>query len=694
MKKQYLLLYLWFSLFLFSCNPNAGSDTIIKWDTYGVPHIKAQSKEDLFFAQGWALMHNHANKVLELYGKSRGKGSEYWGEKYLKNDILVHTLGFERLAVDWDLQQDPEMRLIYSNFVDGINAYLQNNLDQIDEKNKAVLPISTKDVNMHGMFVVFTRFIGGDDLGLIQRWPDMGSNTYAIGPERSASGNTMLVQNPHLPWYNEFLFTEYHFNLKGRNMYGANIIGMPGIAIGFNESLGWSHTDNTIDNSDTYELQLIEDGYELDGKKKDFTIFTKTLKIKQKDGSLKEKEITILNTLHGPVVKKMDDKVLAIRLAGTDRANMFLQWWRMLNSKNFKEFESALEMAQIPFWNVMYADKYGDIFYLFNGLVPIRKQDTWEYWNRIIPDGKSEDIWTEYHPYKDLPKLKNPDSGWLQNANDPPWTSTIPIELYPKDYPGYMAPKRMDFRPQRSARMIIEDNSITFDELVDFKLSTRVEFADRILDDLFKAIDVFGSKKAKEGKAVLERWDRNAEVDSKGMVLFFTWASKFSVSNNSTYTTDWDINNPINTPDGLADPKRAAMLFEDTVKEIEKKFGKLDVPWGEYYRINYNGVNLPANGTDGRLGVFRVAWPARSDKKNMYVGGGDSWVAVIEFGKKIRAKALLSYGNSTEKDSPYNGDQLELFSKKELRDVWLYEDDIDINTAKIEKKVGNKFFVQ
>ena len=694
MKKQYLFLYLWFSLFLFSCNPNTGSDTIIKWDTYGVPHIKAQSKEDLFFAQGWALMHNHANKVLELYGKSRGKGSEYWGEKYLKNDILVHTLGFERLAVDWDLQQDPEMRLIYSNFVDGINAYLQNNLDQIDEKNKAVLPISTKDVNMHGMFVVFTRFIGGDDLGLIQRWPDMGSNTYAIGPERSASGNTMLVQNPHLPWYNEFLFTEYHFNLKGRNMYGANIIGMPGIAIGFNESLGWSHTDNTIDNSDTYELQLIEDGYELDGKKKDFTIFTKTLKIKQKDGSLKEKEITILNTLHGPVVKKMDDKVLAIRLAGTDRANMFLQWWRMLNSKNFKEFESALEMAQIPFWNVMYADKYGDIFYLFNGLVPIRKQDTWEYWNRIIPDGKSEDIWTEYHPYKDLPKLKNPDSGWLQNANDPPWTSTIPIELYPKDYPGYMAPKRMDFRPQRSARMIIEDNSITFDELVDFKLSTRVEFADRILDDLFKAIDVFGSKKAKEGKAVLERWDRNAEVDSKGMVLFFTWASKFSVSNNSTYTTDWDINNPINTPDGLADPKRAAMLFEDTVKEIEKKFGKLDVPWGEYYRINYNGVNLPANGTDGRLGVFRVAWPARSDKKNMYVGGGDSWVAVIEFGKKIRAKALLSYGNSTEKDSPYNGDQLVLFSKKELRDVWLYEDDIDINTAKIEKKVGNKFFVQ
>ena len=130
-------------------------------------------------------MKNHANKVLELYGKSRGKGSEYWGEKLLQNDMLIHTLGFEQLADEWELQQDPELKVIYSNFVDGMNSYLENHPDQIEEKNKMVPPVSIKDVNMHGMFVVFTRFVGGDDLGLIQRWPDMGSNTYAIGPDRS-----------------------------------------------------------------------------------------------------------------------------------------------------------------------------------------------------------------------------------------------------------------------------------------------------------------------------------------------------------------------------------------------------------------------------------------------------------------------------------------------------------------------------
>ena len=682
------------SLFFYSCESNLLQENTINWDSYGVPHIKASSKENLFFSQGWALMHNHANKVLKLYGKSRGRSSEYWGEKYISNDYLVHTLGFSELADQWELEQDPELKMIYSNFVDGMNAYAENNPNKIDDENKIVLPVTTKDVNLQGMYVVFTRFIGGDDLGRVQEWPDMGSNTYAIGPKKSASGNTMLVQNPHLPWSNEFLFTEYHFNLNGRNMYGANLVGMPGIAIGFNESLGWSHTDNTIDNADTYELNLIGNGYELDGEEKEFESTKKTILIKKEDGSLHENELTILKTLHGPVIKKTKDKVIAIRLVGLDRANMFLQWWKMLNSKNFDEFESALKMAQIPFWNVMYADKFGEIFYLFNGLVPKRKQDSWEYWNRIIPGGKSEDIWTDVHSYEDLPKVKNPESNWLQNANDPPWTSTIPMVLNPNDYPGYMAPKVMHFRPQRSAKMLIEDPSITFDELVEYKLSTRLEFADRILDDLFLAIDDFGSTNSKKAKKLLQEWDRKADVNSIGMLLFYHWSNKFNVDDNSTYTKPWNINDPLNTPDGLSDPQKAVRLLDESVVEIEEKFGRLDVKWGDYYRIKYNGIDLPANGIDGRLGVFRVAWPGRSTDKNMYVGGGDSWVSVIEFGQKVRAKALLSYGNSTQKDSPNNGDQLELFSKKELRDVWFYESELIPNIVKVEYKVNNKFIIK
>ncbi len=691
MKKQLLLTLITLSILTTAWAQSQNTQTQIAWDTWGVPHISADNIEDLFYAQGWAQMHNHANLILELYGSSRGKGAEYWGQSKFENDMLIHTLGFDALADEWETKQDPEIKTIYTAFIKGMNAYAAAHPEAIDEKNNIVLPLTTKDMNMHSMYVIFTRFIAGNDLGRVQQWPDMGSNTYAISPQRSASGKAMLVQNPHLPWWQEFLFFESHLNLQGKNMYGATLVGFPGIAIGFNENLGWSHTDNTIDNADTYELELKDGGYLLDGLRKEFKASSTIIKIKQEDGTMVDKEIPIMHTVHGPVVNKTDDKVLALRMVGLDRPDMFLQWWRMINSATFDEFESALKMAQIPFWNVMYADKQGDIFYLFNGLVPKRSSGDWAYWDRVIPGGRSADVWTEVHAYADLPKVKNPTVGWLQNANDPPWTSTIPMTLDPADFPSYMAPQSMYFRPQRSARMLIEDESITFDELVDYKLSTHLEFADRILDDLFAAVDASSSEKAKEAKKVLENWDREADADSKGMLLFYSWARKFNVWKTANYTEQWSMAKPNTTPDGLADPDRAVQLLEETAIEIETKFGSLDTPWGDYYRIKYNGKNLPANGIDGAMGVFRVAWPGGADDNNMFVGGGDSWVGVIEFGDEIKAKVLLSYGNATQKDSPHNGDQLVLFSNKELRDAWFTKAQVEANTVRIELLGENGF---
>lgn len=674
-----------------SCTPSEKEKTRIIWDTWGVPHIYTDNVEDLFFAQGWAQMNNHANLVLDLYGSARGKGSEYWGKDKLQNDVLIHTLGFNKLADEWEASQDPEIKTIFTSFIKGMNAYAEAHPEAIDEKNKVVLPLTTKDVNMHGMYVVFTLFIGGADLGRIQQWPDMGSNTFAVGSKRSASGKAMLVQNPHLPWVREYLFFESHLNLSGKSMYGATLVGFPGIIIGFNDQLGWSHTNNTIDNADTYVLDLKDGGYVLDGVRKDFEKFTTTMTIKQDDGTMADSTFTVKKTIHGPVVKTTDDKVLALRMAGLDRPNMFLQWWKMMTSASFDEFESALNMAQIPFWNVMYADKKGDIFYLFNGLVPKRSAGDWNYWNRIIPGGKSADVWTDVHAYADLPKLKNPVNGWLQNSNDPPWTSTVPTALNPDDFPAYMAPRFMGFRPQRAALMLSNDESITYQELVDYKQSTRSSVADRILDDLFAAIDKSKSSKAREAKTVLEKWDREADADSKGTVLFHTWLQKFGVQDDSNYATPWDMKSPITTPDGIADPERAVKLLEESVDEMKKKFGILDVAYGEVFRIKYHVKDLPGNGAHGSTGVVRVAWPGDTVGIRTSIRGGDSWVGIIEFGDEINAKVLLSYGNATQKDSPHFGDQLELFSKKEMRDAWFLKSDVDTHAAQIEVKVEKGF---
>lgn len=656
----------------------------ITWDEWGVPHIYAASELDLFYAEGHAQMQLHGDLILQLYGRSRGRAAEYWGKEKLPEDILLNTLGFPELAEEWTAKQDPAYKKLLEAFVQGMNDYATTHPDALKPESRIVLPVSVTDVNAHSIYVIFSRFVGGNELGASEQWKDMGSNTLAVAPSHSASGKAMLVQNPHLPWFGEFLFTEMHLNYPGHNIYGSTLVGFPGVAIAFNENLGWSHTNNTIDNADTYELTLKDGGYLIGDKRNEFTRRTKTVKYIDEQGKMAEQSIEILSTIHGPVVNMGKTKLLALHMVGQDRPNMGYQWWRMANAGNFEEFESALKMAQIPFWNVMYADKKGNIFYLFNGLVPKRSHGDWAYWDRVIPGGRQEDVWTTVHGYADLPKLKNPASGWLQNANDPPWSSTFPMVLKPAAYPAYMAPDYLSFRPQRAIRMMREDQKISFDELVSDKLSTRLEMADRILDDLFTAIDQHGTALAREAKTILGQWDRSADSASVGTLLFVRWAEKMNPYNEAMFLKKWSVADPLNTPDGLSDPAKAVRVLEEVAASIKSDFGTLAVPWGKACRIRYNQLDLAGNGADGAVGAFRVAWPMRVEKNISTIGGGDSWVGVIEFGEQVHAKVLLSYGNATQENSPHNGDQLFLFSKKQLRDAWFYKKDVDAHAKKTE----------
>ena len=691
MRYQRLLFACFIALFISQISFSQSGPSSITWDEWGVPHIYGNTDEELMYAEGWAQMQLHANLITELYGRARGRAAEYWGKEKLPDDLMIHTLGFPELAEEWTAKQDPSYKKMITAFVKGLNDYVKAHPAAIKPENKVVLPLTEKDVNLHALFVIYGRFVGGNELGMTKDWKEMGSNTWAISPSHSASQSALLVQNPHLPWFGEFLFIEIHLMKPGHNMYGSTLVGFPGIAIAFNEHLGWSHTDNTIDNADTYSLQLKDGGYLLDGERKEFTQRKKIIHYKDDDGKMADKELTILTAAQGPVIKMGKGKALALRMPGYDRPNAGYQWWKMANADNFHEFESALQMAQIPFWNVMYADKAGNIFYLFNGLVPKRSQGNWGYWNRIIPGGKSADIWTEVLPYSNLPKVMNPSSGWLQNTNDPPWSCTFPNVLKPADFPAYMSPQYMDFRNQRSVHMLMENSSISFDQLVEDKLSTRLEMADRILDDLFKAIDQYGTDLSKEAKIILEKWDRKADSNSVGTLLFVRWANKMNPYKQSIYTIKWDPMNPLITPDGLADPKAAVAALDEVAAKIKTDFGSLSVPWGRVFRARSRTLNLPGNGTDGSVGSFRVAWPGDEENNIANIGGGDSWVGIIEFGEIVKARVLLSYGNSTQDNDPHNGDQLKLFSEKKLREAHFYSRDVEANKVRREVLKGGVF---
>ncbi|HEY0609208.1 MAG TPA: acylase [Chitinophaga sp.] len=648
--------------------------TDVLWDTYGVPHVYAGNTADMYYAFGWAQMHNHANLLLQLYGQARGRSAEYWGEEHVSRDKLIHLFNIPELAKQQYARQKPDVKTYIDAFVKGLNAYATKHPEAIGPEQKQVLPVTTTDVMAHALRVLYLEFVASNEIRPLTVPADRGSNAIAIGPSRSADGNAMLLANPHLPWSDFFLFFEAHLNAPGYSAYGVTLLGMPVLAIAFNQHLGWTHTVNTIDAVDRYALKVADEHtYLLDNVKVPFKEKTVKLKVKQADGSLQEQVLTLKYARQGPVMSNKKNELYAIRIAGLDRPYMMEQWYEMGRASNRTEFEAALKMMQLPMFNVIYADDAGNISYLFAGNVPVRKAGDWQFWHTPVDGSNSAYIWDRTHPYEELPQLTNPNTGFLQNANDPPWTCTYPPVLNPAKYPPYMAHRVVQTRPQHALNMIRSDSSITYEELLAFKHNTRLETADRFLDDLLAAVEQHPDTAALRAAAVLKQWDRCADAASNGYILFTRWFDKL---NKSMFATPFDPERPVETPDGLKDPAGAVKLLAAAAAEVQQQFGRLDEPWGNLARFRANGKDYPANGGNGYYGIFRVIDFAPDKDGRFTAEGGDSYVAAVSFGKKIKAQVLLSYGNATQRGSKHIGDQLELLAEKKLRTPWLEKEEI------------------
>ncbi len=650
--------------------------TEILWDSFGIPHIYGKDNQSAFYAFGWSQMQSHGNLLLRLYGQARGRAAEYWGEEYTESDRWVLTTGVPERARTWYKAQSPTFRSYLDAFASGVNAYASQNAKLIDDEVEVVLPVKPEDVMAHLHRVLNFTFVVNPEqvLDLSKQKLQAGSNGWAIAPNHSASGKAMLLANPHLPWSDLFLWYEAQITAPGINAYGATLVGVPVLAIAFNDNLGWTHTVNTYDGWDVYKLTLAGKGYRFDGKVRNFETKTLSLKVKLKDGSLQEQPLVVKSSVHGPVVVEKENQALALRVAGLDRPGVLQQWWDMARSQNLNQFENALKRLQLSMFTVMYADKQGHIMHLFNGQVPVRSRGDFEYWEGVIPGDTSKTLWTKIHPYQDLPRIVDPPSGWLQNANDPPWTTTFPAAIKADDYPPYIAPRFMDFRSQRSVRMLDEDDKISFDEMVAYKHSTKMELADRMLDDLISAARKYGNDLGRRAASVLEAWDRQADADSRGAVLFAFWVQQMDL--DKTFSKPWSEKSPRTTPDGLANPKVAVATLQAVAAQIEKTYGALDVAWGDVFRLRLGDVDLPGNGGNGDLGIFRVLDFAPVEKGQFQAVAGDSYVAAIEFSNPVRAMVLNSYGNATQPGSPHISDQLQMFADKKLRPVWRSRSDI------------------
>lgn len=663
-------LFAFFLLLTASCN-RIPPKTHIIYDGWGVPHIYASSDTALFRAIGYSQMEHHAGLILKLYGTARGKAAEYWGPGFLGSDRLIWKAYVPDIAKKWARAQEPGFASLLESFVSGMNEYAARHPEQVPDSLKQVLPVSVEDVMAHAYRTVQLSFVAGATERTVRQWKNQreaGSNAWAIAPSRSESGNALLLINPHLPWEGPYTWFEMHLNAPGIHSYGAALVGFPVITVGFNDHLGWTHTVNVSDGWDVYELKLQGKGYLYNGKVFPFESDTVRLNIKHAGGKVAEYPLVRKRSVHGPVMEESGDRALAVRIVGDDKPLMAEQYWKMIRSRTLHEFTQCLAELHIPTFNVIYADRDGNIMYWLGGQVPRRKTGDRNTWQGIVPGDTSLYMWDGYHAWDELPLVVNPATGWVQNANDPPWFATFPGGPAPDSFPAYMSGRGLSFRAQRSATMLMDDHSVSFEEMVIYKHSTRSLLADRIMDDMEMLDLSHRSDSVYKAMEILAFWDHFTEHDSRGAVLFDRWVN---LMGNRLFDIPWDERYPFTTPDRLRDTELALDALERAYLDILSSAGDPSVAWGDLYRLRMGDKDYPSNGGPGYLGIFRVMnyLPEFDGKFRQY--HGDSFVAAVEFADEPRAEVALYYGNASQPGHPHRGNQLELFRDKRLRPALL-----------------------
>ena len=500
---------------------------------------------------------------------------------------------------------------------------------------------------------------------------------WAFAPSRSRTGRTLLMGNPHQPWAPVSTYYEAHMIVPGKlNFYGSTFIGRPILTSGFNEHLGWSHTVNYPDLEEIYELTLDSnrpEHYLFDGGSVPIAADEVTVRIKS-DGEPQSETRTFWHTPLGPVIHRDDSKLFVLRSACYENYRAYEQWLKMTQATNYDEFRRAVEINQIPMFNIAYADQAGNIFYIWNGTVP--KLPHAAHKAEAVPAARTADVWTQFHATADLPQLFNPPRGYVQNCNSPPFLTNLAAPLDPAKYPPYFLPNNLSLRTQHCLRLIDNDDKYTLEQICELKHSPLMLGAERVKADLIQALrESQPNSEIEEAIGVLERWDNTTAADSRGGTLFENWWAR-SGKDSPEYAVEWSASEPMATPRGLADKGKAVKDFVAALAEVKQNYGGADVAWGEVHRLRKGNFDLPLSGGSGLAGCFRVLGFKQDADKKLVANTGDSWVFAVEFSMPPKAYTVVAYSQSGVESSPHFADQAPLFSAGKMKPAAFTEEEI------------------
>jgi acyl-homoserine-lactone acylase len=682
--------------------------TIIR-DSWGIPHIYGKTDADAVFGFLFAQCEDDFPRIELNYITSMGRLAEVEGEEKLYHD-LRQRLFYDTLMAEKIYQQSPVwLKRLCNAFADGANYYLHTHPE--------VKPKLIKRFQPWMPFLFSEGSIGGDIESIsVNRLKEFygdggrftpeevdhnepepeprGSNGFAIAPSRSASGNALLLINPHTSFY---FRPEVHINSEeGLNAYGAVTWGQFFIYQGFNEYCGWMHTTSQGDATDEYLETIIQ--------RKDSVFYqhgsqlkpvnSKKIVLAYKSGtSIRYKEFTGRFTHHGPVIGKQDEKWISISLM-VEPLKALTQSYQRTKAKGYKDYQKVMELKANSSNNTVFADREGNIAYWHGNFIP-KRNPTFD-WSKPLEGSNPETDWEGLHPVSEIVQSLNPANGWIQNCNSTPFTLAGKYSPDKNKFPTYMAPDAQNARGINAERVLDRETQYTLDKLIAAANDPHLAGFEELLPALIKAYD--GADKTsypdlKEPIEVLRNWNLNYGKESVGAALAMYWGVELRQNIFSKISTgsQLEIINYMTTQTTIEEKLSA---LATVVTEFKRDFGKWNVAWGEVNRFQrltgqidetYDDTkpSLPvasASSFWGSLAAFGSRKYPGTDKMYGYLG--NSFVAVVEFGKTIKAKSVLAGGNSNNPQSPYFTNQAELYSKGQFKDVWFYKKDVEANAVK------------
>lgn len=670
-------------------------------DGFGVPHIYGKSDADAVFGMLYAQCEDDFTRVERNYIEKLGRLAEVDGSQELANDLYLRLI-IDPKEARADYARAPLwLKALLIAYADGINYYLYKH----PEVKPALLThfepwypllwtdgsigaISTGDVTEEevGKFYGINSPLASHAKESVPDEALTGSNGFAVGKALSKSGNAMLYINPHVTFY---FRPEIHVNSQvGLHAYGAVTWGQFFVYQGFNEYGGWMHTSSQVDVADMYQEKVEMRGaipyYLVDGQSRPMRIKKIQLKVK---GELAPREFTTYFTHRGAVMAKRDGQWISVQSYNRSLKSLEQSWLRT-KTTGLASYQKVMDLRANTSNSTIFADNKGNIAYWHGNFVP--KRNPKKDWSLVQDGSSSANDWKGLHPVKDLVYVINPASSWIQNCNSTPFTVSGSSSPLRANYPVYMAPDGENFRDRNAVRLFSNTSKMDLNDLIHLGYDRKLTAFEVLISALTKAYMAQPRVDLKELVDSLSAWNYEANVNSVAQHLAIRWANALmpSISKVKQFGGETD---PVINFTHFASSASSELLLNtlgQVKSNIEKQFGTWKVSWGEVNRFQRIANTQPAVFDDSQPSIAvpftSSAWgqlPSYTSRsvqgsKKWYGINGNSFVAAVEFGKKVKAYSLLAGGQSGLVSSPHFFDQAEMYAQGKFKPIHFYFTDV------------------